>query len=110
MITELNQNSTYKGVDVSITNAYYDGAVVGVTFSVKGNMKSEEDGSIQGFYEIFDGKSGIPDSKELVYMEPSDNGYLGHIQLSYPKTELPSETTFPLEFKMIRWRGRKLAV
>ncbi|MDI2588541.1 DUF4179 domain-containing protein [Psychrobacillus sp. NEAU-3TGS] len=101
LITELNQTSNYKGVDVFITNAYYDGAVVGVTFTVKGNVRTEEDGSVQGFYEIFDGKGGISDSKELVYMEPSVNGYIGHIQLSYPKTELPSETSFPLEFKRI---------
>ncbi|EPD53693.1 hypothetical protein HMPREF1210_00516 [Paenisporosarcina sp. HGH0030] len=101
LITELNQTYSYKGVDVSITNAYYDGAVVGVAFSVKGNVKTEEDGSVQGFYEIFDGKDGISDSKEIVYMEPSENGYIGHIQLSYPKTELPSETSFPLEFKRI---------
>ncbi|MGP4042484.1 DUF4179 domain-containing protein [Gracilibacillus sp. D59] len=101
LITELNQTSSYKGIDVSITNAYYDGVVVGVTFSVKGNVSTEEDGRVQGFYEIFDGEAGISDSKELVYMEPSDNSYVGHIQLSYPKTELPSETSFPLEFKRI---------
>jgi Family of unknown function (DUF5643) len=34
-------------------------------------------------------------------MEQSENGYIGHIQLSYPKTVLPSETSFPLEFKRI---------
>lgn len=101
LITELNQVSSYKGVAVSITSAYYDGAVVGVTFSVKGNVKTEEDGSLQGFYEIFDGKGGISDSKELVYMEQSEDGYIGHIQLSYPKNVLPSETSFPLEFKRI---------
>lgn len=101
LITELIQTSSYKGVDVSVTSAYYDGAVIGVTFSVKGNLRTEEDGRVQGFYEIFDGKDGISDSKELVYMEPTENGYTGHIQLSYPKTELPSETTFPFEFKRI---------
>lgn len=101
LITELNEASSYKGVDVSITSTYYDGAVIGVTFSVKGNLRTEEDGRVQGFYEIFDGKGGISDSKELIYMEPSENGYTGHIQLSYPKTELPSETTFPFEFKRI---------
>ncbi|KAA0564646.1 DUF4179 domain-containing protein [Bacillus sp. CH30_1T] len=101
LITELNQVSSFKGVDVSIKNAYYDGAVVGVTFSVEGNVRTEEDGRVQGFYEIFDGKGGISDSKELVYMESSKNGYIGHIQLSYPQTVLPSDTSFPLEFKRI---------
>jgi hypothetical protein len=101
LITELNQTYSDKGIDVSITNAYFDGAVIGVTFSVKGNVRTEDDGRVQGLYEIFDGKGGISDSKELVYLEPSDNGYIGHIQLSYPKTSLPSETSFPLEFKRI---------
>ncbi|MCR8850473.1 DUF4179 domain-containing protein [Rossellomorea sp. SC111] len=101
LITELNQTASNKGIDVSITNAYYDGAVVGVTFKAKGKMNSEENGQVAGFYEIFDGNEGISDSKEYVYMEPADDGYIGHIQLSYPKSELPSDTTFPLEFKTI---------
>ncbi|MFD2629658.1 DUF4179 domain-containing protein [Oceanobacillus kapialis] len=101
LITKLNQTFSYKGIDVTINNAYYDGAVVGVTFSVKGNVKTEEDGSVQGFYEIFNGAEGISDGKELIHMEPAENGYVGHIQLSYPKAELPAETTFPLEFKRI---------
>lgn len=101
LITELNHTYSSKGVDVTLTSAYYDGAVIGVTFSVEGTIKTEEDGRIQGLYEIFDGKDGISDSKEIVYMEPSDKGYVGHIRLSYPKTELPPETSFPLEFKSI---------
>lgn len=101
LITELNQTASNKGIDVSITNAYYDGAVVGVTFKAKGKMNTEENGQVAGFYEIFDGNEGISDSKEYVHMEPADDGYIGHIQLSYPKSELPSNTTFPLEFKTI---------
>ncbi|WP_273126952.1 DUF4179 domain-containing protein [Bacillus weihaiensis] len=101
LITELNQFSTYKNIDVSITNAYYDGAIIGVTFTVKGSVTTEEDGRVEGFYEIFDGKGGISDSKELIYMEPTEDGYIGHIQLSYPKSELPKEASFPLEFKRI---------
>ncbi|KOP81292.1 DUF4179 domain-containing protein [Cytobacillus solani] len=101
LITELNKTASSKGIDVTITNAYYDGAVVGVTFNVKGNLNTEESGKVVGFYEIFDGDEGISDSKELVHMEPTDDGYIGHIQLSYPESELPQEATFPLEFKTI---------
>ncbi|GGB72268.1 DUF4179 domain-containing protein [Fictibacillus barbaricus] len=101
LITELNEVYSQNGIDVSITNAYYDGAVVGVTFSVNGDIQKEEDGTVQGFYEVFDGSGGISDSKELVYMEPSQNQFVGHIRLNYPKTQLPSDTTFPLEFKRI---------
>ncbi|MEH7131318.1 DUF4179 domain-containing protein [Neobacillus drentensis] len=101
LITELNKTTSYKGIDVSITSAYYDGGVVGVTFKVKGDLRIQKDGRVVGFYEIFNGKEGISDSKELVYMEPTENDFIGQIQLSYPKTELPSNTTFPLEFKRI---------
>lgn len=107
LITKLNETASNKGVDVSITSAYYDGAVIGITFNVEGNVKTEQDGRLMGFYEIFDGKEGIADSKEIVYMEPSEKGYSGHIQLNYPKSELPPDTTFPLEFKSI---GKKEGV
>ena len=101
LITQIDQTASSKGIDVSITNAYYDGAVVGVAFKAKGKMNIEENGQVAGFYEIFDGTEGISDSKEIVHMEKKDDGYIGHIQLSYPKSELPSDTTFPLEFKNI---------
>ncbi|WP_102272081.1 DUF4179 domain-containing protein [Cytobacillus massiliigabonensis] len=101
LITELNKTASSKGIDVTMTNAYYDGAVVGVTFHVKGDVNTNEGGKLVGFYEIFDGDGGISDSKELVHMEPEADGYIGHIQLSYPESELPSEATFPLEFKTI---------
>lgn len=101
LITELNETARSKGIDVTITSAYYDGAVIGVTFHVEGNVKSEENGKLMAIYEIFDGKEGISDSKEVVYMEPSGNGYSGSIQLNYPKAKLPADTTFPLEFKNI---------
>ncbi|WP_286230889.1 DUF4179 domain-containing protein [Neobacillus mesonae] len=101
LITKLNETASYKGIDVDITSAYYDGAVIGVTFDVKGKLKTEEDGRVMGFYEIFKGDENLGETKEIVYMEPTENGFTGKIQLSYPKTELPADTTFPLKFKSI---------
>jgi hypothetical protein len=101
LVTKLNQTASSDGIDVSIINAYYDGAVVGVTFKASGKMNTKESDQVAGFYEIFDGDGGISDSKEIVHMELTEDGYIGHIQLSYPKSELPSDTTFPLEFKTI---------
>jgi hypothetical protein len=101
LITQLNETANSKGIDVKITSAYYDGAVIGVTFDVVGNVKPDNDGRLMGIYEIFDGDKDISDSKELVGMEPINNGYTGHIQLNYPKLALPADTTFPLEFKSI---------
>ncbi|ATP40654.1 DUF4179 domain-containing protein [Solibacillus sp. R5-41] len=101
LITELNASASHRGIDVTVTSAYYDGAVVGVTFHVKGDVKTESNGRLMGFYEIFDGDDGIADSKELVYLDQTDGGFVGNIRLNYPKTELPPNTTFPLEFKRL---------
>lgn len=100
-ITQLNETASNNDIDISITSAYYDGAVIGVTFDVEGIVNTEKDGRLIGYYEIFDGNEMIADSKEIVYMEPSEKGYSGHIQLNYPKSELPPDATFPLEFKRI---------
>ena len=64
LITALNETSSNKGIDVSITSAYYDGAIIGVTFNVKGDLKTEKNGEVFGFYEIFDGKGGISTVKK----------------------------------------------
>lgn len=101
LVTELDEKSSYRGIDVVVTSAYYDGAVVGVSFKVEGRVKEDEFNNISGFYEIYDGNEGISDSKETVTMEQSGDGYVGQIQLSYPYKELPASTSFPLEFKRI---------
>ncbi|MGP7817878.1 DUF4179 domain-containing protein [Niallia sp. 01092] len=101
LITSLNETASSKGIDVVMKESYYDGVVVGVTFEVKGDVKPTENGTVPGFYEIFGGQDWISDSKEWVHMEPSDHGYMGHIQLNYPYAVLPSNTTFPLEFTSI---------
>ncbi|MEI5909493.1 DUF4179 domain-containing protein [Bacillus spongiae] len=100
LVTEINETSSDKGVDVTINSAYYDGAVMGISFTVKGEVK-EENGRVEGFYKIFDGDEGVSDSKELVYMEPSGDGYVGQVQTYYPEMDLPADTTFPFELKRI---------
>jgi hypothetical protein len=97
LITELNEQATFDGIDVTVTDAYYDGAMIGVTFNVKGKVKGDE-GEVYAFYEIFDRDPNIEETMELVKLLPTDDGYKGHIQLSYPGTDLPAETTLPLNF------------
>jgi hypothetical protein len=67
-------------------------------------VEADEEGSLAGFYEIFDGDKSIlenTETKEIVHMEPAEKGFTGHIQLSYPKSALPADTSFPLEFLSI---------
>ncbi len=94
LITELNEKTTYDGIDVTVTEAYYDGAVIGVTFDVMGNVKGNND-EIYAFYEIFDRDPNIEETMELMKLVPDGAGYKGHIQLSYPRAELPAESTLP---------------
>ncbi|WP_226086268.1 DUF4179 domain-containing protein [Mesobacillus sp. S13] len=94
LITELNEKAAFAGIDVTVTEAYYDGAIIGVTFDVKGEVKGNED-EIYAFYEIFDRDHNIEETMELVKLVPDGDGYKGHIQLSSPRAELPAETTLP---------------
>ncbi|MBT2683331.1 DUF4179 domain-containing protein [Bacillus sp. ISL-37] len=94
LITELNEKAAFDGINVRVTEAYYDGAIIGVTFDVKGEVKGNED-EIYAFYEIFDRDPNIEETMELVKLLPIEGGYKGHIQLSYPRAELPAETTLP---------------
>ncbi|RSD27245.1 DUF4179 domain-containing protein [Mesobacillus subterraneus] len=97
LIAELNEKASYDGVDVTVTEAYFDGAVIGVTFDVKGDVEGAED-EVYAFYEIFDRDPEIEETMELVKLLPTEEGFKGHIQLSYPKAQLPDETRLPLNF------------
>ncbi|WP_226658876.1 DUF4179 domain-containing protein [Pseudalkalibacillus hwajinpoensis] len=101
LVTELDEKSSGKGLDVMMTSAYYDGAVIGVSFKVVGDVKEDEFREVNGFYEIYGGNEAISDSKEIVPLEKSGDDYIGQIQLAYPGKELPANTSFPLEFKRI---------
>ncbi|MFC2949989.1 DUF4179 domain-containing protein [Virgibacillus sediminis] len=98
LITQLNEKASSEGINVMITSSYYDGAVLGVTFDVTGDVKEDQNGQLSGLYEIFNGDETISESHEIVYMQQTDNGYTGQIQLHYPEDQLPADTTFPLEF------------
>ncbi|WP_181351316.1 DUF4179 domain-containing protein [Thalassobacillus sp. CUG 92003] len=101
LITELNETATSGDINVTITSAYYDGAVMGVTFNVTGGVKEQKNGQVSGFYEIYDGDDTISDSKEIVHLNQTDSGYTGQIQLYNPNEELPDDTRFPLKFLRI---------
>jgi len=99
LVTALNETASDKGIDLTLTSAYYDGAVIGVTFEAAGRVTKEPDGRAMGFYEIFNGDEKLGETKEIVYLDPSDKGFSGQIRLTYPKTALPADTALPLEFK-----------
>ncbi|ELK48528.1 DUF4179 domain-containing protein [Halobacillus sp. BAB-2008] len=101
LVTELEETATAKDIKVRITSAYYDGAVMGVTVEVKGDVQSDDGARVSGFYEIYQGDESVSDSREIVYFTPIEDGYTGQIQIPYPYESMPEHTTFPLEFLRI---------
>lgn len=106
-ITKRNQVATNNGVDVTITSAYYDGNVIGLTFKAEGDQLSIEHmdegkrpvGGIS--YHLFDGKdqnqweSGSSGLKEV-------NGTLvGSIEFYRHDASLSDDFTLPLTFTHI---------
>ncbi|WP_223701571.1 DUF4179 domain-containing protein [Sutcliffiella deserti] len=100
LITELNQSYSSNGVDVTLTNAYYDGYLIGIMFYVKGNL-TDRDGHYYALYELFNGDPLADETKELTTLEKTDDGYTGHIQIVYPYKELPKSDTIPVSFEEI---------
>lgn len=98
LITKLDEKASSNGVDVTVTSAYYDGGIIGVTFRATGDIQKSSAGEYSSFYEIFNGSENIKENKEIVVMEQMDNGFAGHIQFHYPEVDLPKDGTVPLEF------------
>ncbi|MET1248502.1 DUF4179 domain-containing protein [Sporolactobacillus sp. STCC-11] len=105
LVTELNQSATDKGINITITSAYYDGASIGLTFKANGPIKVDDNGeqgkSFNAYYEVYGGDPNIADSKEVAQTRVIDNKYLGNVQLNYPKSILPKDATLPITFKEI---------
>lgn len=101
LVQELNQTYSSKDVDVTLTSAYYDGYLIGITFDVEGKIKKSHDGNYYALYELFHGDPLADETKELTTLEKTEDGYKGHIQIVYPYKDLPKHSTIPVSFEEI---------
>ncbi|WP_409303930.1 DUF4179 domain-containing protein [Peribacillus sp. SCS-155] len=101
LVTSLNQNFSSNGVDVTVTSAYYDGNLIGITFDVKGEIGKDRNGYHYALYELFHGDPLADETKELTTLEKIKEGFTGHIRIVYPYKELPKRDTIPVSFKEI---------
>ncbi|MYL34284.1 DUF4179 domain-containing protein [Pontibacillus yanchengensis] len=102
LITKLDETASDQGVHVQVTSAYFDGTAIGVTFEVTGKVnETKENDQLSSFYEIFHGDDGISDSKEVVQLKKTDQGYVGQIQTYYPKEDIGNRATLPIRFNRI---------
>lgn len=100
LVTKLNQSYSSKGVDVTLTSAYYDGYMIGITFDVKGQL-DEQQGYYYALYELFNGDPHADETKELTTLEKTEDGYAGHIRIVYPYKDLPKTDTIPVKFERL---------
>jgi hypothetical protein len=106
LVTQLNQTASSNAIDVTITSAYYDGNVIGLTFLAKGDRisldKMEERGPEVGYSSyLFDGDEQKQWAGSMTSLEKSDDGYVGAIEFYNTSTDLPKNYTLPLTFTSI---------
>ncbi|WP_411334837.1 DUF4179 domain-containing protein [Metabacillus indicus] len=106
LVKELNEKAESGGISITLTSAYYEGNVVGITFKAEGENLPEKwkegpNDPASGYsLSLFDGKesSQLAGSHSLVETE---NGYIGTAEYYLDEKKLPSDFTLPLTFTSI---------
>jgi hypothetical protein len=106
LITQLNKEATSNGVNITITSAYYDGNVIGITFKAQGEKLSLDKignkGPETGYnFHLFDGNEQKQWSSSMTQLEKTEDGYVAAIELYNPNANLPENYTLPLTFSYI---------
>ncbi|WP_261129853.1 DUF4179 domain-containing protein [Bacillus sp. Marseille-Q3570] len=115
LVTELNQKASDNGVDVTITSAYYDGNIIGVTFEAQGDQLTTEhmdEGNrpVGGLaYETFDGKELNQWGSGSSGLQKDGDHFVGSIEFYNPEERIADNFTLPLTFTHLgdvngKWR------
>ncbi|UOQ86897.1 DUF4179 domain-containing protein [Gracilibacillus salinarum] len=103
LVTQLDQKATSKGVDITITSAYYDGNVIGITFNAKGDKLSLDrvggEGPEAGYrFHLFDGKDQNQLSATMSSLKETEDGYIASIEFYNDHGYVLEKDTLPLTF------------
>ena len=106
LITQLNQEATSNGVDITVTSAYYDGNVIGITFNAEGERVSldsiGDEGPESGYsFHLFDGVEQNQWSSAMTQLEETGDGYVAAIEFYNPDANLPKDYTLPFTMTSI---------
>nr|GGG75910.1 hypothetical protein GCM10011398_21010 [Virgibacillus oceani] len=106
LITQLNQKATSNDVDITITSAYYDGNIIGVTFNAEGDKVSMDSmgdrGPETGYnFHLFDGDEQNQWSSTMTELKETEDGYIASIEFYNPNANLSKNYTLPLTFTNI---------
>lgn len=104
LVTSLNQEVTSNGVNVTITSAYFDGNMIGVTFKAQGKdltIEQMDEGNrpAAGYsYELFDGLDKNQWVSSGTTLKETEDGFIGAIEFYSPDGQIPTNFSLPLVF------------
>ncbi|SEQ38175.1 protein of unknown function [Virgibacillus subterraneus] len=107
LVTQLNQNATSNNVDITITSAYYDGNIIGITFKAQGDRLSFDNvggdkGPETGYgFHLFGGDEREQWSSSMTGLEETEDGYVAAMEFENPDANLPKDYNLPLTFTSI---------
>ncbi|MFP7492943.1 DUF4179 domain-containing protein [Terribacillus saccharophilus] len=108
LITEVNETAKSNGIEITITSAYYDGNVIGLTFKATGDRISldriGEPGESEVGYSFHLSNDEEPkqfSASTMTQLEKTSEGYIGAIEFDNPNAELPKNYTLPLYFSSV---------
>ncbi|MFC4560166.1 DUF4179 domain-containing protein [Virgibacillus kekensis] len=106
LITKINQKASSNGVDITVTSAYYDGNVIGITFKVEGDKVSLSEIGDQGpetgyRFHLFDGKEKKQWPGTMTGLRKTADGYVAAMEFYNQLSDLPNDFTLPLTFTSI---------
>lgn len=105
LVTELNEKATSNGVDVTVTSAFYDGNVIGVTIKAEGEDLSldamdKEHSPEAGYSFSGSDQEQLPGTRTGLE-KVKDGSYVAAMEFELLGEELPKNYTLPLTFNLI---------
>lgn len=105
LVTELNEKATSNGVDVTVTSAFYDGNVIGVTIKAEGDGLSldamdKEHSPEAGYTFSGSDQEQLPGTRTGLE-KVKDGSYVAAMEFELRGEELPKNYTLPLTFNLI---------
>ncbi|UOQ43743.1 DUF4179 domain-containing protein [Halobacillus salinarum] len=106
LVTELNETATSNGVDVTITSAYYDNTLLGITFKVTSDQLSIEamdrkNSPQAGYsYYLFDGDEQNQWGGSMSQLKETEEGFVGSMEFQQRKS-IGEDFTLPITFTSI---------
>ncbi|RZT16445.1 DUF4179 domain-containing protein [Fictibacillus sp. BK138] len=105
LVTEINEKASSNGVDVTVTSAFYDGNVIGVTIKAEGEDLSleamdKERSPETGYSLAGSDQEQLPGTRTEL-QKVKDGSYVAALEFELSGKELPKNYTLPLTFNLM---------